>query len=381
MTDTARAAMPTPGNGRLESLTGIRFFAASAVLLVHLQFLWSNSHVIAHMNEISRQGASGVSLFFILSGFVMAWSHRPDDTPRAFYRRRVARIVPAYLVALVLFVPVDAYAGRLTGASVGRGLFNITLLQAWIPSPGWFSGGNPVGWSLSAEALFYAVFPVLARVVAALSMRHRRMLLVALLSAAIIVPLLIAPSHAATTHQLGWSYWAVYISPVTRLLEFAIGITAGTLLRDGARTRVPLWAAALLAVVAYLAAGQAPVYASYVAVTVVPFALLIVVAAETDMSGRRSFLRHRAVVKLGEWSYAFYLVHALLVRALGVYVDGHDEGLATRGALGVLVVLVSWGLAAALYRFVERPMERRLRKPRSTADQVVVLPAVEGVHV
>ncbi len=383
MTTPAGPKAVTPGNGRLESLTGLRFFAATAVLFVHLAFLWRNSHVIGFMNGLSRQGAVGVSLFFILSGFVMAWSRRETDTATSFYRRRVARIVPAYWVALFLFIPVDAYCARLTGPSLGRGLFNLTLLQAWVPSASWFSGGNPVGWSLSTEAFFYALFPLFALRVSRLTTRSKLMGIAAMSVLAVAIPLLVSPPTHVTSAQVGWSYWFIYISPLTRALEFGIGVAVGALLRDGHRTGVPLWVAVTLAGVSFLAAGQVPAYASYVAVTLLPFTLLIAVAAEADLAGRRSFLRQRHIVRLGEWSFAFYLVHALLVRALGHFVETHTVGLAVRAALVVVVVVLAWAVAALLYTFVERPMERRLRgrSLRAAPGALAAAAPPEGVHV
>lgn len=49
---------------------------------------------------------AGVSFFFILSGFVLVWSFRSSDTPGEFYRRRFARIVPAYVAMCVVALAV-----------------------------------------------------------------------------------------------------------------------------------------------------------------------------------------------------------------------------------------------------------------------------------
>src|SRR5512133_3297128 len=82
---------------RLDSLTGLRFLAALLVFAYH-----AGSVGTLTGNGITAPGRSGVSFFFILSGFLLTWTARPDDTRRAFYQRRVARIVPSYLVALAL---------------------------------------------------------------------------------------------------------------------------------------------------------------------------------------------------------------------------------------------------------------------------------------
>lgn len=113
---------------------------------------------------------------------------------------------------------------------------------------------------------------------------------------------------------------------------------------------VPLWGAAGLATAAYLAINLVPLSFVYVATTAIPFAILIGATAQADIDRSASLLRNRHLVRLGEWSYAFYLVHLIVIR---VAVE-----LAERS-----------GLAGLLHATVERPLERRLRdRPRASAQ-------------
>src|SRR4051794_11942901 len=88
----------------LPSLTGLRFIAALAVVAWHAR----PDHIPGLLQPLFTSAQSGVAFFFLLSGFVLTWSSRRDDTPRSFYWRRVARVVPnhvvTWLVALVLAV-------------------------------------------------------------------------------------------------------------------------------------------------------------------------------------------------------------------------------------------------------------------------------------
>jgi peptidoglycan/LPS O-acetylase OafA/YrhL len=63
-------------------------------------------------------GAVGVTFFFVLSGFVLAWSTSPDVGAGTIYRRRFARIYPSYLVMLLLAVALSGRAGIQLGHSV-----------------------------------------------------------------------------------------------------------------------------------------------------------------------------------------------------------------------------------------------------------------------
>src|SRR4051812_40535867 len=91
----------------LPSLTGLRWFAALAVFFHHSAFAWNwNQTVTAGYSELARPGSTGVTFFYMLSGFVLAWSPPDRDTPRPFYRRRFARIAPAYWVATLIAIVV-----------------------------------------------------------------------------------------------------------------------------------------------------------------------------------------------------------------------------------------------------------------------------------
>jgi peptidoglycan/LPS O-acetylase OafA/YrhL len=97
-----------------------------------------------------------------------------------------------------------------------------------------------------------------------------------------------------------------------------------------------------------------------VAGTVVPLALLIPAVAAADLRGARSILRSRALIWLGEVSFAFYLVHQLAIRfvdrAAGDWLWSHAHPL----VVGLLVLGLSLVASWALYRVVEVPMMARL---------------------
>src|SRR4051812_30091043 len=95
--------------GRLDSLTGIRALAAFAVFTHHTHSAMLPSAGFGHL---STQGSSGVAFFFVLSGFVLTWSSRPDDSTASFYRRRIARILPLYLLAWIGGVALNLVTGE-----------------------------------------------------------------------------------------------------------------------------------------------------------------------------------------------------------------------------------------------------------------------------
>ncbi|MDE3085278.1 MAG: acyltransferase family protein [Acidobacteriota bacterium] len=350
----ARAETGRPP-ARLDSLTGLRFVAALVVFGLHLQLLFPFAPY-AVLTRVVGQGGAGVSFFFVLSGFVLTWSRRRSDTSGAFYRRRFARIYPLHVATWGAMVAVLALWS--VAPHAGPAVVSLALLGPWVPSMHYAQAVNVPAWSLGCEAFFYAFFPFLHGPLTRLSAPRRRAALLAAMVAVFAVAALCAPAGYGTT-----KYWLLYFFPPTRLLEFVIGMGLAVELRHGRLPKVPLSGALGLAAGAYLAAGWAPSPYRPVAVTIVPFCLLVVAAAQRDRTGARSVLARRPLVALGSWSYAFYLVHFPLMTATALLLARHGVQLGVAGGvlLGLSMLAGSTALAAGLHRFVERPLERRLR--------------------
>ena len=214
-----RAALP--------GLTALRFFAASFVLLFHLFPL--TPAAAAHPSVLQRvlnAGFTGVSCFFVLSGFILAYTHPQVRDRAAFFRARFARIYPLYLLAFLLALPVFLKQILLTGprSQLWAIPADLLLLQNWFPSLA--LAINTPAWTLSCEAFFYLLFPWL--IGQSWLRRTHPLTLVLLLWAVQLLPPVFAdfwiiPHHAA---------WAPFLRdllflPLLRLGEFLAGIVLG----------------------------------------------------------------------------------------------------------------------------------------------------------
>lgn len=345
---TGEAVAPRP---RLDSLTSLRWFAALGVWVVHAQFLFIRSmpRVVRYMNG----GSLGVSFFFILSGFILTWTWRRNDGTVGFYRRRFARVYPNFLVSFLATCLLIVYFGGPT--PIGPAIAQLMLVQSFVPRANYYLSYAIVTWSLSCEAFFYALFPLLINIGDRLSARVRRLLLAATGVAAMALPLAVGPIVYGSRH-----YWLLGIAPPVRLAEFVIGMGLGLEMRAGWRLSVavtPVLATSLLAMVA---AAWAPGQLDLVAITLVPFTLLIAAAASRDLRERRTFLQARPLIALGEVSFAFYLTHAFVNLAFGL-LRYHAGNLMSDLLVAAGLLACSIAAAFALNRWVERPLERRLR--------------------
>ena len=314
----------------------------------------------SRLNGILQTGWVGVSFFFVLSGFVLTWSSRSHDRPLPFYRRRAARIMPNHLVAWALSLVVVG----ITGASVGLVgvLASLPLLHAWHPSEAVHFAVNGVAWSLSVEVFFYAIFPLLLPTLSHLGGRGRQ------------VAMALSCLAVAATAGFGYllwpegRHWSVYVFPVARLPEFILGVLLALEVRHGRSMPVRPLVAVGVAFMAWIACQAAPPAFQVAAVTLVPFAVVIMAAATADLAGRRSFVRHRWLVRLGQWSFAFYLVHALVLTLADHAVDLGGRGPVFVVVAVPLLLVMSIAASAALFAFVERPLERRVRGDRRVCD-------------
>jgi peptidoglycan/LPS O-acetylase OafA/YrhL len=351
------------GGSRLPALTGLRFVAAFVVFgfHIHAQKMFADPTARKVIGVVFGQGATGVGFFFLLSGFVLTWSARPGTPARTVWRRRAAKILPNHVVTWVITVAgLAASSHAVSPLSSVSGLF---LLHAWVPSRDVYFGGNTPAWSLSCEAAFYLAFPLLLRLINRVRERALWPLAITLTIVILLVPALVLPLPTEI------AYWLIYVFPVTRALEFALGMAMARIVRSGQWIGLGLWPATTLSVLGYVVSGYLPHGFSYVAGTVIPLALLIPAAAVADLRGTPSPWRNRVWVWLGEVSFAFYLVHEIVIRytdkALGF------NALSTVPAFVVAVLMLAGSILGAwlLLRIVERPMMKFIQGSMTTPSR------------
>ncbi|MFD3405044.1 acyltransferase family protein [Kribbella sp. NPDC058693] len=361
---------PASRSGRLprvESLTGLRWWAAFFVFCHHMTNL-----APLPIYDFLKYGTSGVTFFFVLSGFVLTWSAQKGTKIRTFYRRRFARIFPLYFLTLVaaffVFYRADPPAGMswIKPISVTVLVLSLFLVHGWSNNPTILYGGNPAGWTLSVEAFFYAYFPFVWRATQRLKTTGGLILCVT-----VIV--------AGGAYRLALFHYKDVVpilpQPVLHSVAFLFGIGLAISLRSGWKPRIPVWFAFLvtgggLYILWYSGAhpanfpGAVTMGLCQKEILTFLYGFLILAVAARDTRGGRSLLRSKPMVALGQWSYAFYLVHATILYAIkeqhGVAGPIGWSNLTWYAGVLVISIIASW----LLYKFVEHPLERKLRGPR-----------------
>jgi peptidoglycan/LPS O-acetylase OafA/YrhL len=366
MTRPARTPMSFTKSGpRLDSLTGLRFFAAFAVLLDHVDGVRNSGYArIPWIYPESLYGAHGVAFFFVLSGFVLTWSWREGDRTGPFYWRRFARIYPAHLAATFIAVPI--FYGYSHDLQPGwKGIFlSLALLQAWFFHLHPMFPGNPVSWTLSCEMFFYALFPFVVRPL----IRRSSEVVMGVIAASLATMFVVSSLgyHFLSASDAG----GVVRLPAYTFGQFLIGICLALLLRRGYRCRVPL-SAGIVALFGWIIfyyeavprlGGAWVTWEPSLDELLLPIfcACIIGAAAQREIERKRSVLRTRTLVTLGVWSYSFYLLHKTIIRLPTIAYGDHPH---TNDNLFVVIGLTTCAVIASglMYKLIEHPAERWLR--------------------
>lgn len=348
--DTQSASAPVR-RGSLPSLTGLRWCSALLVFGLHVHNFGyvdgpNGALVWRIFNILVAGGSCGVSVFFVLSGFVLVWASRPAERARDLWWRRAARVYPLHLAtALIAGVLASTFVTSLNSRDGLGNVANLLLVSSW--NHNWWQVLDPASWSLVCEAFFYALFPLIMLVLTRCSVRA----LYVIAGTAVTITLALAVVGA-----FPWFPIDVYSFPAARLPEFVVGMTAALLVRRDALRGPRLSAAIGIWVGAYAIACFLSYKLLPSAITLVPSVLLIAALARQDLTGRVGLLGSRLFVRLGEISYAFYLTQLLVIHTVNAVASHLMFNVTLRGPVVLVgVFALTLGLSWALNVIVERP--------------------------
>ncbi|QJW35992.1 acyltransferase family protein [Cellulosimicrobium protaetiae] len=350
--------MKPPPAGRFLPIDAMRGAASVSVLLFHLFRSPPQADVLAatfpaFWVTVSDLARSGVAVFFVISGFVIAYTTRDLGTRARdgarFALRRQVRLDPPYYVMIAVVVALSGLERLVPGLetrsfSAGDVLLNMVYLQDIV-------GAEPVlavAWTLCLEVQFYLVVVLLVwitgRVLPGPARTAARGLAVSVAAIALGVVSLALPflgTDGGPWFIGTWwmfCYGAVVAWFMIGRLPFAVVVAASAV--------VGLWCLAVT-----LWAPVADPWGSHWFAWLTGVTILALLVTRT-MSWRPP----RAVLYLGTLSYSLYLVHLPVVDTVmaGAY---KVTGESAAGALAAYVVAgaVAFGAAAILHRWVETP--------------------------
>jgi peptidoglycan/LPS O-acetylase OafA/YrhL len=361
----SRSPVRTQGETRmpqLKALTSIRFFVALHVALFHMVRPFS---LWGPLEPVMRSGYVGVSFFFVLSGFILTYSHALEyESGRGlasqFWIARFARIYPVYLLSALAAGWVDRsqFHRRIHWLAFA---VDLGMIQSW--SMRMVNFFNVPGWTISTEAFFYFIFPAILLRLSPRSRSRALLALAAMWLLAIAVPVLClwlyppASMGLDATGAGGDAVFRVTRLPLLALPQFLAGILLGWMyLRFRPARRLTAWlaAAGVFATTATLSlSGHIPFILLHNGLLIPAFAMLILGLAQSNWISRA--LSVAPLVLLGEASFAFYLIHFLFNEWT---TDQFQAGTGVGSALWKLALVIP--ISILLHLGVERPCRRSI---------------------
>ena len=334
------------------TIQALRAVAALLVVIYHVFDMWSLRVNPTAPGVTWVNGAAGVDIFFVISGFVMVVSTRRMATQpgawRTFIEHRIVRIVPLYWLATTAKLAFVILLADLTLRSTINFDYIIRsyLLFPVVDSAGHFRPLLSVGWTLTYEFLFYLLFAL------ALALRVDVL--------RVLLPGLGLFVLAALFRKEGWPAWTILFNTI--VIEFIFGVVLARLVLRG--WLLPTAVAVGLVVVGFALVLVLPEGPEDFRPLTWGLPALAIVAGAVALERRAATMLPRWLLELGDASYSIYLTHGFVVPVIGLgFLYLGWIGLPAE-AMAVLVGLFASAIVGTVvYRVVERPITLALKRP------------------
>lgn len=323
-------------NTRFRELDGLRGLAALAVVMSHFTGGYNSRHANDPQSAFDfPQGAFGVQLFFLISGFVILMSAARAQKPSDFVISRLSRIYPAYWLSLVLALIIGhLFSFPEAQMTTWEEIFNFSMVQRWLQVPNVVD----VYWTLAVELQFYVlILTLLITTRCRLTDRFIERLVVSWLVVAVLIAVWAGPFSRGIDPQL-------VVTPVKIVLNlslaeygplFCCGMFAYLSRRDG-RPRLLMFLAGAVSV------ATAVLLHSWIDGAIVTGICIVFIAV--TLARQSPALNLPPLQWLGKVSYSLYIVHStvgyVVISLVWPYVGRDAAMLFAFGA----AILVAWGV-------------------------------------
>jgi len=353
--------------GFLPAVEGMRACAAVGVVITHVAF--QTGHTGGITGRLFGRFDLAVAVFFALSGFLLWRGHaaaarglRQRPPTGHYLRSRIVRIMPAYLVAVIVILLLLPDAK----ADLTVWLANLSLTQIYVPLT--LTAGLTQMWSLSVEVAFYLALPMLALLARRLPVRARIPVIAAVAVASLgwgLIPFGTPPGINPLNWPPAFFSWFAAGMLLAELTVSEIGwphrLARRRLLMAGIVVVAFVVAASPLAGPEGLTPGTVSQFIVKTAMGAVVAAALIAPLVLDRPDTRHQILDNTTMVTLGRWSYGLFIWHlaalAMVFPVIGEFAfNGHMP------VVLALTVVFGFAIAAVSYALVESPCRVALRR-------------------
>lgn len=311
-----------------QKIQGLQFIRLLAFVLVFL------SHSIGRVDIL---GGIGVSIFIVMSGFLMTYNYYNRDINQnafSFAVKKIWVLYPIHIAFMVLAIvkSLITIAQTQSLASIFEimkyTVCNILLIQAWIPKSSYYFSLNAVSWYLSLCFFLYFAFPVIIKLLKKLKTKRAIVILMCILFVLEIMVSLIAYFFAEQERKAFFSiHWFTYIFPLSRMIDFLLGCCLGMVVKYGRNTSKinSLWcflALLVLTLVSVLAIENIAFFnlECIYSLVFLPVSLFIIYAFSGKHVLISKLLCSKPIDMLSSLTPYAFLMHVMIIQVVGMLI-------------------------------------------------------------
>lgn len=303
----------------IDVLTSLRFFA---ILLIYFH----------HLSYPGGLGPPAVTFFFVLSGFIIAYSSGGRflsldlNEFKGFYIKRLSKVYPLHILTFFISLPI-VYVTKFE-TNFFSAFLNIFLLQSYFPIGIQVFSFNALAWFLSDIVFFYFLTPFLLSGLQKIQVRENRSLLLLLLLFVFACEAMFAYLVNSKMEAYSMSWWLFYISPWMRIFDYSAGLIAGLIFvfikinssKIDSQTAASKILFSLLEAMALAVFAGSIYYSRFItngsflmSAYYVPFSIILVFVFSFQKGALSWFLTRNSFIYLGSLSFTFFMLHQIVI--------------------------------------------------------------------
>lgn len=308
---------------KIDSLQGLRLFAFFTIFMLHA--------------GLSDTGEIGVSLFLILSGFVLFYNYGEKELDTSFKSsfsfslKRIKKLYPLHIITMLIpliYVAVELIKGfnsKLLLRTIGEIFLNVFLLQAWAPEESLYFSLNGLSWYLSVCLFIYLMFPLLKKLIGKYKSAKNAIVAILITLACMgLLSIVAAYINVPATISGNFPKWFTYICPLFRLGDFFVGCNLSYIFRKKnfnpsvlTATVFEVLAIALMVLMFFMRRFGILYMGAYFMrynLVYIPASIAIVFSFALNKGLISRFLSLKPLVFLGELTGNAFLIHYVVIR-------------------------------------------------------------------